>query len=51
MEKYAGNYPSDNRGYNLLDDLTLFLDLIANGLMPADYYDFLAESGLIAIPK
>jgi hypothetical protein len=29
----VGNYPTDNRGYNLLDDLTLFLDLIANGLI------------------
>jgi hypothetical protein len=35
----------------LLDDLTLFLDIIANGSMSADYYDFLAESRLVAISK
>jgi hypothetical protein len=37
----------------LLQDLTSFLDLIANGLLPSDYYryDFFSESRLIAILK
>lgn len=43
--------PTDIKGQDLLRNFTTFLDLIANGSLPQDYFDYLAESHLIAIQK